>query len=76
VVFLFLELSDILLVQTQLLGRIAVVLDDCAVGLCLWGSQLGPQLDNLLGDGLDRVEAAVVFFVNAREFIVELGDVG
>ena len=75
-VLLFLELSNILLMQAQLLGRIAMVLDDCAVGLCLWGAQLGPQLDDFLGDGLDGVEAAVVFFVDTREFLVELGDVG
>jgi hypothetical protein len=61
--------------QTKLLGKFAVVLNNVGIGLHLGGSKLSPELDNLLGSGLDKCNTSVIFFVDSAELRVQCSDI-
>jgi hypothetical protein len=54
--------------KAKLLGGFAVALNDVGISLYLRGTQLRPELDNLLAGCLDIGHATVVLLVDTGEF--------
>lgn len=67
---------NVLLVQTELLGGVAVVLDDGAVLLRLGDAELSPKSNDLVGEGLNGGYATRILLIYSRKLGVELVNVG
>jgi hypothetical protein len=63
-------------VQTELLGRVSVVLDDGAILLRLGNAEFRPKSNDLVGEGLDGGYATRILLIYSRKLAVELVDVG
>jgi hypothetical protein len=62
------QVGKVRFVQSELLRRFAIILDDVGICLHLGSPELSPHLDDLFGSGLDECNAAMVFFVDPAEF--------
>jgi hypothetical protein len=70
------ESVDVFLMQTKLLGGIAVVLNDSSILLRLGDTELCPESDRLVGKRLDCSNTTRVLFINSCELTVELVNIG
>lgn len=57
--------------KTELLRGLAVVLDNGDILLSLRNAQLGPELNDLVAESLNRGDAARVLFVNTGKLGIE-----